>query len=495
MEEISQIKESIADQYLNLKTVNGVGIGHKWVNGTPTDTPAILVFVQKKASRSNVIGKFSATELIPSQIDGVPVDVIEVGDLVKQGFEPKVRPIRPGYSCGHRDITAGTIGGLFLDKDNHPVVLSNNHVLANENNAKLGDPIYQPGPLDSRGDLTFTGWNNSPTSLPYFATLKDYEKLSPAGNKHDSAIARIHESFVNAGMVNPIYPTVNKPLAGFSTATVNMAVQKMGRTTGYTTGRVIGLNATFTIRYDQGDLRFNQSIVTSSMSAGGDSGSLIFDMNMNAIGLLFAGSGKVTLANRIDTVVNRYGLQPYIINSTPIPSFELDDGKWQAATVRGTIAYKPDAVQLAGPANAYNVLQRSINGFKSIRVTVNTGTDQGLSWGPGISVNWPNGNLKINLRRKHTYGASLNGKESTGIGRVLPNKEYVLRIKREDSIYVGEIMSDGVWTTVITVPTSVLAGNPTNLLIGKTNKNGTLSDYSALGRTGTCTFRDLDVQA
>jgi len=494
MDDVKSVQESITDQYLNLKSVNGVGIGNKWVNGTPTDTPAIIIFVQKKSTKSNVIGKFSATELIPSSIDGIPTDVIEVGDIIKQGYEAKVRPILPGYSCGHGKITAGTIGGIFFDKDNHPVILSNNHVLANENNASIGDPIYQPGPLDSRGSLQFTGWNNTPANLPYFATLKDFVQLSTSGNKQDSAIARIHQSFLDAGMISDVYPTVNKPLAGFGTPVVNMAVQKMGRTTGYTTGRVIGLNASFTIGYDAGQMRFNECVVCSNMSAGGDSGSLIFDMNMNAVALLFAGSNKVTIANSIGTVVSRYGLRPYKAIATPMPSFELDDGKWQHASVRGKIVNRPDSVIMTGPANAYNVIQRPISDFKSIRVTVNTGTDLGLSWGPGISVIWPNGNLKVNLRRKNTYGATLNGKETIGIGKVMPNKEYVLRISKANDLYKCEVMGDGVWTTILTVPVSVLPGTPTNLLIGKTNKRGSISDYSSIGQSGSCTFRDLDVQ-
>jgi hypothetical protein len=495
MDDVLAVKESVTEQFIGLKSVNGIGVGHKWVDGKPTDSPAILVFVQKKSTKANVIGKFSASELIPDRIDGIPTDVLEVGDIVKQGYTSKIRPIQPGYSCSHRSVTAGTIGGIFLDKDKHPVVLSNNHVLANENAAKIGDVIYQPGTLDSRGNMEFTGWNQSPSNSPYFATLKDYVILNANGNVQDSAIARIHESFISSGMVNLLYPTINRPLAGFATPAVNTPVQKVGRTTGYTTGRIIGLSATFTIGYDFGPARFNNCVVLTSMSDGGDSGSLILDMNMNAVALLFAGSDKVTIANPIATVVNRYGLSLYNPGTPLNPSFELDDGKWQTATVHGNITTKPDSIEISSPANAYCVIQRNISSFKSIRVTVNTGTDQGLSWGPGMSVLWPaNRNLKINLRRKNTYAATLNGKETTGIGRVMPNKEYVLRIKRDNNTYVGEIMGDGVWTTVITVPTSVLSGNPTTLLIGKTNKRGTLGDYSALGQTGICSFRDLDVQ-
>ena len=40
--------------------------------------------------------------------------------------------------------------------------------------------------------------------------------------------------------------------------------------------------------------RFARQIVTSAMSAGGDSGSLLLDMDNRAVGLLFAGSPTVT---------------------------------------------------------------------------------------------------------------------------------------------------------------------------------------------------------
>ena len=48
---------------------------------------------------------------------------------------------------GHHAITAGTIGA-FIQLDGVTAVLSNNHVLANENRGALGDAVYQPGPAD-----------------------------------------------------------------------------------------------------------------------------------------------------------------------------------------------------------------------------------------------------------------------------------------------------------------------------------------------------------
>jgi hypothetical protein len=45
--------------------------------------------------------------------------------------------------------------------------------------------------------------------------------------------------------------------------------------------------------------------MTTGMSAGGDSGSLIVDKNsQKAVGLLFAGSGTATIFTPIDLVLN-----------------------------------------------------------------------------------------------------------------------------------------------------------------------------------------------
>ncbi len=66
-------------------------------------------------------------------------------------------PVPLAVSIGQEDITAGTLG-LRVTNGTDVLILSNNHVLANENNATIGDPILQPGPFDG-GDV------NNPDSL------------------------------------------------------------------------------------------------------------------------------------------------------------------------------------------------------------------------------------------------------------------------------------------------------------------------------------------
>ena len=59
----------------------------------------------------------------------------------------RYRPAPGGVSVGHRDITAGTLS-CWVKKAGQLYLLSNNHVLANVNAGKKGDPILQPGAAD-----------------------------------------------------------------------------------------------------------------------------------------------------------------------------------------------------------------------------------------------------------------------------------------------------------------------------------------------------------
>jgi len=77
-------------------------------------------------------------------------------------------------------------------------------------------------------------------------------------------------------------------------------VEKTGRTTNFSTGKILSINATVDVNYGSGRVaRFARQIVTTNMSAGGDSGSLVCDIKEGAVGLLFAGSSQVTIVNNI----------------------------------------------------------------------------------------------------------------------------------------------------------------------------------------------------
>ena len=81
------------------------------------------------------------------------------------------------------------------------------------------------------------------------------------------------------------------------------SIKKTGRTTNITVGRITAMNATIDVGYGGGRVsRFKNQFVSTALSAGGDSGSLVTSLDNIAVGLLFAGSESATIMNPIESV-------------------------------------------------------------------------------------------------------------------------------------------------------------------------------------------------
>jgi len=78
IEEVRAVKDRHGESLLEKENVVGLGIGYKEVEGQETGLLSLVVMVRKKESSSQL----DATDLIPSEIEGVPVDVKEVGKIV-----------------------------------------------------------------------------------------------------------------------------------------------------------------------------------------------------------------------------------------------------------------------------------------------------------------------------------------------------------------------------------------------------------------------------
>jgi len=217
------------------------------------------------------------------------------------------RPVPIGVSGGHGLVTAGTIGARVRDGD-QVFALSNNHVFAANNNANTGDNLLQPGVVDGGRD---------PDDA--FGTLYDYEPIRFCGtlgcplNKLDAAIALTTTDDVGFETPDGGY---GAPRSSTQPADLGLSVQKYGRTTGLTTGRVSGINATIDVGYRVGTARFQGQIVITGngFSAGGDSGSLIVTKGLlladrRPVGLLFAGTASSTIANPIGLVLDRFKVE------------------------------------------------------------------------------------------------------------------------------------------------------------------------------------------
>src|SRR3989338_1937463 len=277
---------------LSRANVVGVGIGEKIKDGMPQGRLCVKVYVEKKIAKAQLPKK----DLFRSELSPVETDVEEVGKIVAQGNSGRYRPAPGGVSLGHYPITAGTLGCLVKDKKNGKVfILSNNHVLANSNNAKKGDPILQPGPYD--------GGKKPKDIIGYLENWIEI-KFGKEANLIDSALARPK----NVHSVKPEIMMIGLP-KGVTRAKLAMSIQKSGRTTGYTTGKIKDISASVKVNYDNKVALFRNQILTTNMSQGGDSGSLVLDMKKRAVGLLFAGSELVTILNRIATVFNLLNIQ------------------------------------------------------------------------------------------------------------------------------------------------------------------------------------------
>ncbi len=432
-----KIKEIYQEEILSRPNVIGTGIGRNEANSEST----IIVFVEEKMPDEEVIQKYSAENLMPHKLDGVPIKVVEVGKIIKQGYQSRIRPIRPGYSIGHGSITAGTLGGFFKDKDGDIVALTNNHVAAAENKASNGDVIFQPGPMDAgRGTTRFSGWIEPAADLPYFGTLKRFVPLNRSNNLHDSAIIKIHPSYLK--LINPIYPQIEKPMAGFANTQIGQNVQKCGRTTGYTKGKIIAQHGTFTIGYDFGGARFNDCIVATTMSSGGDSGSLVFDDNMNAVGLLFAGSNKVTLINPIHYVINEYGLTPYIEN---MRSQKLENNRdWSLVATAGNIQVEDDSMLMECLENSNCYIEKAIPNFNTISLDLKLISRPTANIDAGIEI----AGTENTLRLKICNGALvlMDGDDKKTIKLIeMDDNSFTLRFQRDGDQLKASIHHSDTW--------------------------------------------------
>lgn len=311
-------QESNNGRLLAIQDVVGTAVGLT-VNGEP----AIKVYTRAAGVRG-----------IPRSLDGVPVEVEVTGEIFALHHRPGhsggpgggdtsepsststwPRPVPIGISTGNEgECSAGTIGARVTD-GSAVYALSNNHGYALENNAPIGSNVLQPGRYDT---------NCSIDPLDVMGTLHDYEPINfncvwvfgwvcdPAlDNEIDAAIALSSTGNLDKKTPSNGYGT---PTSTPVPAAVDQQVQKYGRTSLLTRGKVTGVNGLILISYSGGTARFKNQIVVSGSKPfikAGDSGSLLVtDPDLDPVGLLYAGdsSGKTAIANPIGPVLTSFGV-------------------------------------------------------------------------------------------------------------------------------------------------------------------------------------------
>ena len=226
------------------------------------------------------------------------------------------------YTCGSSiyigsEKGAGTLACLLLGKDKKLYGLSNNHVSGGSNYANPGLPITAPGILDvAAGGKDPETLGHHRRAYPFIDGLPD---VVNAEKNLDAAIFEIANEDRVSSMQRSHYDTPTKciPLE------IDMDVEKVGRTTGKTSGKVIAELFDFEpVWYDVDVINGRKRIYFKSLfmikadsdqyfSYSGDSGSLITatdkDKNKSAVGIVVAGNEeKITFALSLDRILTYF---------------------------------------------------------------------------------------------------------------------------------------------------------------------------------------------
>lgn len=275
--------------------------------------------------------------LLPTQIGDSTVEYLQGASSEIGGTPPTARGkpfyvVRASdadrYACGGsvslgNALDAGTMGALVQNVDGTLFGLSNNHVTGGCNYAPNQMPVMAPGVLDVSPlgfDPRTLGYHE--VSLPLVAGLPGTANVA---ENLDAALFKIKDEAAVSSMQGEAYDTPTTVEALID----DMVVEKVGRTTGHTAGKVVGLaHEPVGIHYNTqgvgysfvGQVYFDPVWVVEGkggpFSDHGDSGSLVTAVVQGqrvAVGLLIGGmkgqQGRdFTFVVPIDAVLKRFGV-------------------------------------------------------------------------------------------------------------------------------------------------------------------------------------------
>jgi hypothetical protein len=276
---IQEVKGLAAEKYINPEAgIIGVGIAN------PIAKIRIYVdSMQKMSSLPDTLGGYKVVPTYAGHVRALQTC------LTASELQSRQRPAPGGCQVGN-DLMLGTMGAKVIDNaSGEAMILSNSHVISDMGNKPRGSPVRQP--------------DNSQGEEP-IAYLKDSTVLNPVLiHEIDAAVA----AAVNDTDLGNEISCVGQVL-GARHAQMGAPVSCTSMH-GFMQGVVTDVSATFMVAFEGGNIEFRRQIVISPpVGRPGSSGSVIVS-NGYVIGLLFAGSEVLTLANHIEPVMKRFNFK------------------------------------------------------------------------------------------------------------------------------------------------------------------------------------------
>lgn len=317
-------KEQLFEAHRADPNFTGCGIGFRRRAGQVTSEPVVIAMVANKLPE----GALSRRRLLPTsvQADGQTygVDVVEVGRVYPSSGRARVAPadtsttgpitdrMRPPLQgCSISNLNSpvsdyGTLGCIVtdnLENNGAPCVLSTNHILARTGSGTYQEAIIQPAAVDGGGEgdaiaaltrwvpLVFGNTNANVVDAAIAVLLLGDSSEDVA----DSLMAPIAEDHPAVGMVVASDGEGNVFLCQMNTAlnllnvsllpatqdnpcvvapTVGMNIEKVGRSSGYSSAVVDAVAVQITADYDGTDIQLSNMIWSQYLAIGGDSGSV-----------------------------------------------------------------------------------------------------------------------------------------------------------------------------------------------------------------------------
>lgn len=284
----------------------------------------VVIFTHGKLSKSD-------ERIVPFHVDGMTFEYLQGGVAQVKGDPPPPENPRPFYlhndlyCCGSsiypaHCIGAGTFGFIARDQDDTLFGVSNNHVTGACNSAMPGLPILAPGPIDAKEDACdpFTIGRHT-RLLPINDGIPEN---IPIADNCDAGCFKLSDPRRVSSMQGIHFDTpaiVVDPAPG-------SRVEKVGRTTGLTRGRIVAQSASpIPVNYQISEYSIRKTVYfervyivqsenDAPFSRPGDSGSLVVsigaDGSRKSVGIVFAGNEqrRISFILPLPEILDKLGL-------------------------------------------------------------------------------------------------------------------------------------------------------------------------------------------